>query len=266
MNAKIKVYIASTGLLSILLTLLRVLSLLFCFDYEIGYFDNGFLPMFTDALTLAGVLWCLSPLVFIPRDTVTISPPTSPTALGMTAVAATLVSIAGVLLILSELSTGITLKLFCGVFLLLGSPYLWGKLSHKLGKFALLFGTLLIVGIFFIMFSSHFDVYVAINSPAKNALQLVSIACALMTLGDLRFLFGDGMPRYALACRLLTVLLLLPAAATNLVLFISDKIPTLAKSILSPLFVLPLLGLAVYAAVGLFLTHDRGAEKENEEI
>lgn len=264
MNAKIKVYTGSVLALSLLLAVLKTLCYLFFFDSALGYFDGTFLVSLTRALTWVGSLWCVSALALFPKDTVAPKNKRAPLSLSLTAVAATLVALAGSGLFVTSLADDSRLMLVCGGLLLLGSAFFWHS-AFSPRESSVWLGALAILAYLSIMISSHFDMLVTINSPIKTGVHLSVIAAALLLLSELRLSFEDAMPRAAFALRLFAVLLGLPTAVSHLVLYFSDHAPALSEQSLSPFFSLALLGVAVYAAARLFTTQDAHEVAEQEE-
>ncbi len=262
MKSKIKIYSFSALILALLLTVLRALSLILFYDHELGYFDGGFLPVFSRALTLAATLWCLTALILIPKDSITAQKSNSPLGAGALAACSILLLTSAVFLVLF----GNKLSLVCGCLLLLGGLYPVCRLLAP-DRISVCAGMILVVALVPILFIFHFDMYAPINGAVKNTVFLSILSGALMLLGELRFLFRDGMPRAFFALKLITPILCLPTAVGNLFLYFSDKTPVMTKEILTPFFSLVLLSLALYAAFGALRTTEISTEeKEIEEI
>ncbi len=265
MKPKIRIYSLSVFFLTVALTALRALSLFFSFDYEIGYFDNSLLPEFFRALNLASLLWCLSALIFIPKDTTTAQKSASPLSAGIAVACAVLIGISGLFLVLTNVKNGFGLPVACGSLLILGSAYPLCKLSTSAKPtLGICSGMLLVIALVLVMFIFHFDMYITINSPLKTSAFLSLVTGAVFLLCEMRFLFDDGMSRTFFVAKLLCVVLCLPTAVGNLILAFSSKMPLPARDILSPFLALPLLALALYAAFGALRTIAQ--EKENKEF
>lgn len=267
MNAKIKVYTGTALTLSLLLTILKTLCFLFSFDSALGYFDNTFLVSLTGALTWISAIWCISVLLLFPKDTVATKKNRSSLLVTAAIIASLLFIAAGVGIFVTNLSN--KLAIACGALLFVGSSFFWLHLTRLDRSKFVWPGMLSILGLLAVLVVSHFDMFVAINSPIKLGLHLSAILAALCLLAELRLSFGDEMPRASFALKLLAVLFCLPTAVSHVVLYFSGKAPALSEKTLSPFFSLVLLAIAVYAAARIFAVTDAKEiledEKENEE-
>lgn len=274
MQSKITIYTRTALILSLLLAVLRALCFLLYFDGKLGYFNPTFPVLVTNALTCVSALWCASALFFLPKDTIATKRLTdAPITKGVVAIAATLVMGAGIGLVITNVSSGNRLALICGCLILAGSAFVWSRVADLSTKNAQpILGMLLILGLLFVLITSHFDMFVTINSPIKTGLHLSVIAAALFLLTELRFLFEDEMPRAGLAAKLLTVLFCFPTATGHLALYFSGNAPARSQETLTPFFSLALLGLSIFAAARLFAvravlaTSQEDEEKEIEKI
>ncbi len=251
MKSKIKIYSLSALILAVLLTALRLFALIFSFDHEVAYFNQDFLPIFFRSLTIAAAAWCLTALVLIPKGCITAQKSPSIASAGISTSSAVLFILSGLMLALNGIGVGI--------LLILGGMYPLCRLFAP-EKISICAGMLLTLSLAAIILIFHFDMYVPINSPLKNAVFLSVLTGALFLVSELRFLFGDGMPRFFLSMKLICPIFCLPTAVGNLFLYFSDKTPLPMKQILSPFFSLALLAMALYAAFGSLNA------KENEEI
>lgn len=263
MNAKIKVYAGTVFALSLLLTILKTLCFLFCFDSALGYLDPTFLVSLTSALTWISAIWCISVLLLFPKDTIGTKKSKTPLLITAAVVAGAFFVAAGVGVFVTGISSMLTLV--CGALLFVGSSFFWLCLTRlDRSKFAWS-GMLAVLGLLAILVVSHFDMFVAINSPIKLWLHLSVITAALFLLAELRLSFNDEMPRASLVLKLLAILLCLPTSVSHFVLYFSGKASALSEQTLSPFFSLVLLGIAVYAATRLFSVTTAEEASENEE-
>lgn len=277
MNAKIKVYTGTALTLALLLTVLKSLCCLFCFDSALGYFNHTFLVSLTSAITWVGAIWCGGALFLFPKDTIATKESRSAVATGALIVAAMLIAAAGIgLLVTAAIRGNDKPSLVCGALLFVGSIFLWLRLTKLSASVLACSGILTVAGFLSVLIVSHFDMFTAINSPIKMALHLSAIAAIAMILADVRLLLGDKLSRVSFVTRMLTLLFCLPTSVGHLVLFVFDKMPPLSEQTATPFFSLALLGAAIYAAAGLFSFADAQElveaegnteeEKEFEEI
>ncbi len=253
MNLNIKIYKFSAFILAALLTVCRILALIFDFDYALGYFDRGIFAVLFHVVTLIAVIWLLTPMLLITKGSLTIKKPRSVLSSGAMASSAVLIGISGFVFVLTNFSFKEPLPLLCGIFLIAGACYpVCRLLVPKKRDLSVYMGIAAIVSLVLVTFILHFDQNTPVNSSLKNSMFYAVIASALFLLSELRILFDDAMPRAFLSAKLITIVLCLPTAVGNLVLYFSEKTPVLMKATLSPFLSLPLFALALYAAFGTF--------------
>ncbi len=254
---KLKICTYSVFALSLFLTVLRTLCLLFCFDETVGYFDSS-LPVLTGSiLTFLATLWCFSPLVLFQKEAVTAEKNAARRSDIFAVITSALFGLSGLLLFIFSFQAIGIIGSFCGIFLMAGSVYPWLRLSHHRNQTAtVMTGLGLVLGFLFILLSAHFDMYVTANSPLKNAIFAGVICCALFLLADIRMLFEDGMPRLRLSLQLLSLILCLPTAVGGTVFYFATELPSLQKNTLSPVWLLPFLAIVLYSVTQLLVPTD----------
>ncbi len=243
-NIKNKLYLLSAALLAVLLTALHTASLLTAYDGTVGYFNNTPLVITMRILYALGAVWCLVIPFLTPKKTSPAAPPTIPmTFTGY--FSGILFLFSGILLLRSALAAQNTptLVYLLATFTLLAAPFFLtvGKKMHAPCGF-------LVLGFLFcLLFYIYFDMYVTINSPLKVALQLAILSAMLFALCEIRRGIGKSMPHITAAARPLCALFCLPTSVAHLVFGASNACGPLERSVISPVFSLPLLALALFA-------------------
>lgn len=265
MKSKIQVYTKTVLILSLLLGVLNSICFLFYFDKELGYFAPAFPVFLTKALTWISVLWCVSALFLFPKETIaTQRNKKSPFFISVIAMGSSLLIAAGIGILVTNLASRNMLMLLCGLLILIGSAFFWTPLFSSQNTPAIC-GMILTLGYLFILITTHFDMFVAINSPIKTGLHLSVLVTVLFLLSEIRIFFGDEMPRAAFALKLLTILFCFPTAASHLVLYFGGKLSPLVARTLNPFFSLALLGVTIFAAAKLCTVKPVEKSPENNE-
>ena len=251
MKNKTRLFSVFTALLTVLLAVLHTLSLLTAYNTEVGYLDSTPLVITMRVLYVLGAIWCLALPFLLPKEASFAKEHTVPhIAFGY--LAAILLALSGISLLLNPpVATGIAAKILpvLAVLTLLASAFFFANAASpkKLGTMRAIFGFLVLAFLLCFLFYIYFNMYVTINSPLKNALQL-SILCALLfTLCQIRLSIGKTVPRIAMTSRPLCVLFCLPTAVSHLVFGTSELCGALERTITSPFLSLPLLAIGIFA-------------------
>ncbi|MBE6662172.1 MAG: hypothetical protein E7606_02685 [Ruminococcaceae bacterium] len=256
-NIKNRLYIFSTTILAVLLSVLHAVALCTAYDGSVGYFDGTPLVVTMQILYALVAVWCLVIPFLTAKESTSAAPPTFP-MIFTGYFSGILFLFSGILLLRSALASPSTpmLVYLLAIFTLLAAPFFLtvGKKAHAaLGFLALGF-------LFCLLFYVYFDMYVTINSPLKVALQLSILSALLFVLCEIRRGIGKPMPRITASARHLCVLFCLPTSVAHLVFGASDACGTLERSVISPVFSLPLLALALFALSEMLF------EKRKEKI
>lgn len=265
MNEKIKMYTGTALSLSLLLTILKTLCYLFCFDRAVGYLNNTFLVSLTNAITWIGALWCVGALLLIPKNSIdTRNQGSMPLVGGL--LAAILVSASGAGLFVTNLLEKNELSLAGGTLLFAGSAFFWFSLTKLSPKALRCLAMVATLGFVSILIVSHFDMFTAINSPLKMAIHLSAVSAVIMLLAETRLLFGEKVARFSFVTKMLAALLCFPTSIGHLALYFADKMPALSEQTTNVFFSLALLGVAIYSAIRLFAVTDAQDLAAPEEV
>jgi hypothetical protein len=251
MKNKTRLFFASASLLTVLLTVLHTLSLLTAYNTEVSYLDSPPLVITMCVLYAFGALWCLVLPLLLPKETPFAKERAVPhVAFGY--LAAILLVLSGISLLLNPpAATGIAAKTLpaLAVLTLLASAFFFVDAASKkrLGTVRAIFGFPVLMFLLCFLFYIYFNMYVTINSPLKNALQLSILSALLFMLCQIRSAISKPMPRIAIASRLLCALFCLPTAVSHLVFGTSELCGALEETVASPLLSLPLLAIGIFA-------------------
>lgn len=256
MKNKIRVFAVSTAILSALTLGLFVLCLFFRFDASIGYFVESFPVSLFRALTAVDLVWCAGALVLLPGECVDSSP-----ACGITDRIAGLVSalpfaLCGIVILIEGGIRGSTLELFIGIFLFLGSIFFLDLLPAG-SKPSIYAGFAVLVALILSLIRVYFNMKVAINGPFKNLLELCILSCLLVTLGEIREHMGKPLYKATFVGRLACVVLSFTAALGSLIWVLFAGVDEVCFALLSPVYLLPLLGLGIRSALLALCTRER---------
>lgn len=194
---KVQTYTVTVLCLCLLAVLLRTVSYLFFFDTDPGYFKISPLPIITNVLCVLTVLWALTPLVLIPKDTLTkaevptVAAPTVP----LLCVAALVIT--AVAFLISYVKTPAVTKLVVSATALLSVPFFvtpskaegTNDASGRTGL-RLLSSYILIIFFAALLVHTYMDYYVPMNSPFKTSLHFALLSAMLGILQSARRLIG----------------------------------------------------------------------------
>lgn len=221
-HAKLKIYAYSLFTLSGIAVVLRVCALLLAYETDSGYFSVSTpLPAISNALLILSLLWALSMLIFIPRDTLAA---TSPEFSGFSVFASALCGFCFVFYaaysFIGAYRGTVTFHpdtfqrdkilhyLICATAFLAGLYLLAAlKPSLRTNRARILLGFFLPVWALLALARCYFDLYHAMNDPIKIMLQMALIGIMLFFLHELRFLLGQAQPRFSLVCSFTALLL-----------------------------------------------------------
>ncbi|MBR6709066.1 MAG: hypothetical protein IKL84_05245 [Clostridia bacterium] len=219
-HAKIKIYSYSLIGLSLILILLRILSLRFAFDVNIGYFSvNSPLPTIADAILLLSTLWAVSLFIFIPRGSFVLPAQSSSTLVQFCSAlcgfiflfvggSAVMTYLRGTTM-LSDFNRrdSILFYLFC-LSCLLSAIYFFTALSSacRTAGWRIILGFFPIIWAIISLARAYFNFYIAMNDPNKVAMHLGLMAAMLFFLQELRTLLGRPQPRLMLFFSLIALL------------------------------------------------------------
>lgn len=263
MKNKVKVYSLSVVCLTLLLCVLRILALLTAYDAEVGYWENDFVVILMRTLYAVTIIWGLSPLILIPKNSIACSSRQCPLCLAACFTATAAFFVCGI-----SLSVGAAkLTLANGILMLTSSLFFVFEMVNSRvaqnGRGWL--GFLPITCLLTMLFDTYFNMYIPINSPHKHALQLCILTSLVFLLCEIRTHIGKSAPRATLAAGLLCLTTTLPTAIGNLVFY---NIPhdSFADNAVTPLYALPLLALGLYAGSRLLLFQNFASSHTDEKI
>lgn len=255
MKSKNRLYYTSVAILAAILSVLHTLSLLTIYDTEVGYLNSTPLVILLRILYVLGAAWCLSIPFLLPKETPFISRYSNAHTL-LSYFAAILFILSGISILAKSLSaaslsfpTTSALTPVLGIFTALASVFFFtARQDAKKSRMPHAICGFLVLGFLFsLLFYIYFDMYVTINSPLKNAIQLSVLSALLFTLCQIRAGIGKSTPRITVASRLLCVLFCLPTAISHLFFGASNLCDPLERTVVSPFLSLPLLALGIFA-------------------
>ena len=255
MKSKHRLYFLSSLTLTLLLTGLRTACFLTSYETNVGYLANTPTVFITRLMYILATAWCLAAPLLLPNDT-TLQATSGIAQSICTTSAGALLLFSGICLLIGSLAKAPSIFSFApvlrpilGISASLSSIFFFagGSTSSKKKKPHTAFGFALLIFLFALLLYSYFNMYVAINSPIKNALQL-SILCAMIfTLCEIRESIGRPRLRISPAVKLLCALFCLPTAISHLIFERSSLCSALEKDLLSPFFALALLSIGIFA-------------------
>lgn len=266
MIKKIKVYCLSAVVLTFILTVLRCLSLFFAYDTSVGYFDRTFLSGFTTALFVIGALWCLSPLVLIPRESITSE--FSPDTVSFKAMSAysALVTLLASFAMITAGDTRLIEKIGIITTVLSTLFFVFGILKKDIFRTVRAFLSIVTVSSFVcILASVYFDMTIAMNSPHKIMGGFALMSAMIFGLCETRIYMQKDMPRLHFALGLLTLMLGFPYAGSSIfyrLISDSSEFVTNATVLGNIGYVYAIMAISVYAAARCY--HFREAIKKND--
>lgn len=211
-HAKLKIYTYSITALSAICILLRVLCLLFAFDADVSYFSlSSPLPDVANAVLILSMLWSVSTLIFIPRQSMKrLMPAYSTASIFASALCGFLFLYAAVQSVLALLDDSLLLSpnyrrdviilLISTCSALLSAIYFFTALRSStlrtVGRIALDFFP--VIWAVMALATIYFDFSHAMNDPNKVILQLALMAVMVFFLQELRLLLGRAQPRTGL--------------------------------------------------------------------
>ena len=250
MKSKSKLYFLSALTLTLLLSGLRTACFLTSYESDAGYFASTPTASITTILYILAAAWCLAaPLLLSEKAEPSV---TSNAARSVgSKLAGSLFLFSGLCLGIGALISTSALRLVIGILGALASVFFFtdGGLTSKKRTLHAAFGFVVLAFLFALLFYVYFDMYVAINSPIKNALQLSILSAMLLVLCEIRDSIDRPHLRLSPAIRLLCALFCLPTAVSHLIFERSPLCGALEKELLTPFFSLALLGIGIFAFV-----------------
>ena len=194
-SQKVKIYTFSAIALILIAIILRIINFVCIFDTEIYYFKNNPLHSVYQALTTLTVLWLISMLVFIPRQSFTAKISLTTGVLsrsmglfcGFTALASYFFFRESMLYYIGHTKLYETLSLFS----LLSAAYFLLLFFEKLPRaIRTLCGYMTLIWLGLILSVTYLNLYVPMNSPFKVTLHLAILGMMLHVLEDVRLGVG----------------------------------------------------------------------------
>ena len=246
---KLKVYLYSCVILSIIAMLVSSICYITAFDTSEGYFyAKAPLPYVFIVLCVLAVVWFASSLFTVPKNELNGA---SPTTVTVNIASAPLFACSATLGIIMTVSYFVLifhgqnfftelfpsykinhslLLLVAGIFLLVSAAYyavLWfnqdrhGEINALIG-FSLPLGALLLIAV------TYFDLHTTMNSPVKMSFQIAMIAFMIFSMYELRIALGKPKPRAYFFSAMVTVLLTGTASFPQILAFIFGKLTNTA--------------------------------------
>ncbi len=255
MKTNVKLYFLSTIILTLLLSGLRTACFLTSFEQDVGYFSSTPLTVVTTVLYALSILWCLAALLLFPKNATL----ASTDGIGRAVIGkltGSLFLFSGLCILIGRLAKSFpvvggtsALLPILGIFAVLSSFFFFtdGVRTEKLGTAHATFGFAVLVFLFAFLFFTYFNMYVAINSPIKNSLQLSILSTLFFLLSEIRESIGGSRPRLSAVLGPLCAFFCVPTAVSHLILERSSLCNTPTKALISPFFSLTLLAIGIFA-------------------
>ncbi|NLW73557.1 MAG: hypothetical protein GX057_01485 [Clostridiales bacterium] len=228
-TGKIKIYVYSSLILSLICTLLYCTSYLFFYEADIGYFkSSALLPVISGALTVTSVVFMLTAFITIPKGTLPAAAVTygRPSKLAASVCAAGFLGYAAfrLLSLQNEPTASPPLTLSCIILSALSAPFflIIAFRSNNAGGGRVFAGFFPIFWVAVAMSESYTNKLVAMNNPVKVSFLMAALAVMLFMLYELRYLLGRGMPRAFLVFTLAGIHVLAVFAVPTLLLAIAQ--------------------------------------------
>ena len=268
MKNKIKTYRLTVILLTLVLTVSRFVAMTVFYDAQIGYFNQNFFTSAITALFVLSGLWCLSPLVLVPRNQIgTQFTPNTVFPKAASAFSAVLFIFAAFSTFLQiapskiELATAIFTAISAFFFIFSIATF---KSSEKARAFI---SIALAIALVLTLATIYFDMKVAMNSPHKIAGIFAIMSAMILTLCETRTYLGAPLPRLHFASALLTFLIGASTAVSS-VIYVATANPTAFAS--TPILlgnggnIAVIVGISAYALARCFTFENDLKEKETE--
>lgn len=255
MKTKIKLYFLSTIILTLLLSGLRTACFFTSFEQDVGYFSSTPLTLITTALYVLSTLWCLAAPFLFQRNA-TLVPENSIGHAVISKITGSILLFSGLCILIGSLAktfpvAGGTAALLpiLGISAVLSSAFFFtdGARTEKLGTAHAAFGFAVLVFLFAFLFFTYFNMYVTINSPIKNALQLSILSALFFLLSEIRGSIGRPRTRLSAALSPLCAFFCVPTAVSHLFFERSSLCNAPTKALISPFFSLTLLAIGIFA-------------------
>ena len=205
MKLNFKLYRSSCLLLTLLLTLLRCLSMTAFYNPQLGYFDNSFLPITMNVIYLLAALWFLSTLKLLPKGALRtdFTPEHSPFKWASGAGAGLLV-LALILVFTSQSSSKFT-PLILLTLALSTLFFISAFVNDTKIEVVRAFSSIAVIGLLMCTLAAiYFDLAIAMNSPHKVMGSFALMASMIFMLCETRVFLGKPLSRLHFATSLLT--------------------------------------------------------------
>jgi hypothetical protein len=253
MKSKTGLYSLSILTFTLLLSVLRTACYLTAYESKVGYFASTPLVLVARVLYLLVAVWCLAcPLLFL-KET---RPTPNPIHGVCGKLAGSLFLFSGLCLLIdafaqtpASFGTVAVLRPILGVFALLSSLFFFteGSLTPKMHTAHAAFGFAGLAFLFALLFYIYFDMYVTINSPIKNSLQLSILSAMLFLLYEIRDSIGRPPLRISIGIQSLCAIFCVPTAISQLIFERSSMCGEPERVLLSPFFSIALLAIGIFA-------------------
>ena len=266
MKNQIKTYRLTVILLTLVLTISRLIAMAVFYDAQIGYFNSGFFAFAVTALFVLGGLWCLSPLVLIPQNQ--IKTQFTPNTIFIKSASA----FAAVLFIFAALGTfsqtvlskiELAVALFTAVSALF---FIFAIISFASSeKIRAFISIALAIALVLTLATIYFDMKVAMNSPHKISGIFAIMSAMVFTLCETRTFLGTPLSRLHFASALLTFLIGTSTAVSS-VIYVATTNPSVFAS--TPILlgnsgnIAVIIGISVYALARCFAFEYNSKETE----
>jgi hypothetical protein len=269
MKNKVKTYCFTCIVLTLILTLLRFVSLTTFYDVQTGYFNSAPVPKIMNAIYFLGATWCLSTLILIPRSQIeTKFAPNSVYVKGASVAAAIIFMISAVCICTAD--TAPKLQTLCAVFSAISALFFLSSISDKevIIKVKAFLSIALIASLTIILATVYFDMTIAMNSPHKIHGSFVLMSAMILALCETRAFLGNPMPRLHLATALLTFMLGVSFALSAVIYLFTVHQPS--HFVATPIvlgnlgYIGIITGISVYAISRCFSFDESPADKAEE--
>lgn len=225
-RSKIHIYTISVLCLTMIAILLRTLNFLFFFDTAPGYFVSSPLPVIFRALSVLTALWAFTPLITMPRKSLTEKEPPVISASATASLLCVAAFVCVGILCFFDLRTAPSLSTL--LLLLVTIPlvplYLMGEQPKSGSTMRLLSSYVTIIWCALFLVHTYLDLYTTMNSPLKLMLHLSLLLIMLHFLNRAGSIAGTSRPRLTLSVLLAAVFFTGTASFPTMIAFAAGKV------------------------------------------
>ena len=229
MKNKIHIYSISALLAVLVLTFMRSVSLISCYDTHIGYFNSSLLVTITNLATFLAVVWLMSSAFVVQKNTTS-----APIVFSKiynhiaTQIAAAIYLISSIYILLDAENN---LVVFAGASALISAIYyiLMSINKPSTNTLTAFLSMLPTVTLALTAISVYFDMKISMNSPHKVMASFILLCAMVFSLCETRSHINRASPKVHFASGLVTFLLGFTYSASNLIYLLTQTLSDFEK-------------------------------------